>query len=114
MIAFMVVIGLGMVSITFIGFTAQNHECDLPRDLTLGLDTGPVGLFVLNDEGAPTFLNETLVTWLGHDYDGHQAAPSGPACDRARPEKMRILHPAPWEYGAPTVRWRNSMSCCIP
>jgi two-component system cell cycle sensor histidine kinase/response regulator CckA len=70
MIAAMVVIGLGMVSVTFIVFTAQSHERELPRDLSLGLDAGPLGLFMIDEAGDPTFLNETLVTWLGYEHDG--------------------------------------------
>lgn len=72
LIAAMVVIGLGLVSVTFIVLTAQTHGRELPRDLALGLTTGAVGLFALDDDGAPTYINETLVTWLGHERDGTQ------------------------------------------
>ncbi|MGY8997208.1 MAG: hypothetical protein ACKVH7_12255, partial [Alphaproteobacteria bacterium] len=72
LIAAMVVIGLGLVSVTFIVLTAQTHGRELPRDLTLGLTAGAVGLFALDDDGAPTYVNETLVAWLGHERDGTQ------------------------------------------
>ena len=64
------VLGLGVVSVTFIILTARSHGRDMPRDLFDALTGGPVGLFLLDGVGDVVFVNETLALWLGYDVDG--------------------------------------------
>ncbi|MBT7649119.1 MAG: PAS domain-containing protein, partial [Rhodospirillaceae bacterium] len=70
-IAAMVVVGLGVLSVSFIVLTARSHAGDMPRDLFDALISGPAGLFLLDGDGDVRFVNATMVGWLGHDRDGH-------------------------------------------
>jgi len=68
-----IVIGLGVLSVSFILLTARSQARDMPQPLFDALTQGDVGTYLTDDDGGVRFANATLLRWLGYDRDQPQA-----------------------------------------
>ncbi len=67
LVAAIVVIALGIVSVTFIVLSGRAQARALPVDVLDAVVDGPVGLFHLDERGQITFMNSSLCVWLEAD-----------------------------------------------
>ncbi len=68
-----IVLGLGVLSVSFIILTARSQARDMPQPLFDALTGGEVGTYLCDGDGDVRFANATLLRWLGYDRDQPQA-----------------------------------------
>ncbi|MDA0221179.1 MAG: hypothetical protein O3B22_16640, partial [Proteobacteria bacterium] len=68
-----IVLGLGVLSVSFIVLTARSQARDMPQPLFEALTGGDVGTYLCDGDGEVRFANATLLRWLGYDRDMPQA-----------------------------------------